>query len=218
MIVALDVESGREALELARGLKDFAGCLKVGPRLVLREGPGLVRELAQLAPVFLDHKFFDIPSVMEASLRAAFDIGVTLATVHASAGAATLKQLAKVEKELNVKRPFCVLGVTVLTSVSGDEAEINKRVSQLASDVHTSGLGGLVCSPHEVAGLKEKFPNLFYVTPGIRSSTDSMDDQSRTMTGAEALRQGASAIVVGRPILKAADPIQAAGRLLKELV
>ncbi len=219
LIVALDVDDGEEALDLAIQLRDVAGCFKVGPRLVLRHGPELVEELSTFAPVFLDHKFYDIPSVMEASLRAAFDMGVTLATVHASAGAETLRQLAGLQKELSLIRPFCILGVTVLTSVKAENAEIlQNQIRALAKTVAECGIGGLVCSPHEVAGLKALYPNLFYVTPGIRSATDNMDDQKRTMSAQEALKQGSSAVVVGRPILKAADPIRAAQNLLSELV
>lgn len=215
IIVALDIDDGREALSLARGMKDLAGCFKIGPRLVLRYGPEFVKELVSIGPVFLDHKFYDIPSTMEASLRATFDLGITLTTIHSSVGSETLMHLARVEKELNQKRPFCVLAVTVLTSTKLDGPS---KVQALASSVAASGTGGLVCSPHEVANLKASHPHLFYVTPGIRSSTDAMDDQQRTMSAADAIKQGASAIVVGRPILKANDPIRAVQNLLSELV
>lgn len=221
LIVALDVDDPSDALALAKQLRDSAGCYKVGPRLVLRSGPGLVRELAQIAPVFLDHKFYDIPSTMEGALRAAFDMGVTLATVHGSAGEETLRHLAVLQNELNEKRPFCILGVTVLTSVAtttdSERRAVADRINDLAGQVSRSGIGGLVCSPHEVAALKAKYPHLFFVTPGIRSAQDNMDDQQRTMSAGEAVRLGASGIVVGRPIYKSKDPANSARSILSEL-
>ncbi|HEX4922576.1 MAG TPA: orotidine-5'-phosphate decarboxylase [Bdellovibrionales bacterium] len=221
LIVALDLDEPAEALAMAKQLRDSAGCFKVGPRLILRSGPGLIQELAQMAPVFLDFKFYDIPSTMEGALRAAFDMGVTLATIHASAGEETLKHLAGVQRELNKKRPFGILGVTVLTSVAArTEAEkksVTDRISDLAGQVSSSGIAGLVCSAHEVAALRAKHPNLFFVTPGIRSAQDSLDDQQRTMTAGEAIRHGSSGIVVGRPIYRSPNPAQAARSILSEL-
>jgi orotidine-5'-phosphate decarboxylase len=222
LIVALDVDDADQALALAKKLRGVAGAYKIGPRLVLRhQGPKLVEDLSTLGPVFLDHKFYDIPNTVEYSLRAAFDMGITMATVHASMGLEALKKLKTLEDELNKKRPFLILSVTVLTSVQADTPkeieDVKRRVKSLTSDVAASGLRGLVCSPHELAMLHETDSKMFFVTPGIRSSKDFLNDQKRVMSAAEARRNGASAVVVGRPILEAKDPVAYARELLAEM-
>ena len=223
LIVALDVDSAEEALALATLLKDRAGALKVGPRLCMRYGSDLVRKLAEQAPVFVDNKYLDIPSTVDAAVRATFESGATLATVHAWNGRETLEKLAKTEKELNAKRPFKILAVTILTSFSpetlppGFSTDIATSVENLAKLTLLSGLSGLVCSPHEVAKLRAQSADAYLVTPGVRLPDDEKGDQKRIETPAEAIRKGASALVVGRPIIAAVNPQDAADRIIASI-
>lgn len=215
LMVALDVDRDTEAEKLADALGDVAGCLKLGPRLIHRYGESLVRKLAAQAPVFVDCKFFDIPSTMEAAVRATFEAGATFTTVHAMAGPTALRRLAAVEAELNRERPFKILAVTILTSWGDQDfsaifrsAPVVDQVRTLASEVRAAGLTGLVCSPHELDVLQGE--GHYLVTPGVRLPDAAADDQTRIMTPAEAVRRGASAFVVGRPIIQAANPREAA--------
>lgn len=215
LMVALDVDSDVEAERLADALQGVAGCLKLGPRLIHRYGEGFVRRMAAKAPVFVDCKFFDIPSTMEAAIRASFAAGATFATIHAMAGATALKRLAEIEAELNRERPFKILAVTILTSWSEKDfseiyrkAPILDQVTQLAKEVKRAGLSGLVCSPLELSALQGQ--GLYLVTPGVRLPEEAADDQTRIMSPEDVLKSGASAFVVGRPIVKAADPRAAA--------
>jgi orotidine-5'-phosphate decarboxylase len=215
LMVALDVDSEAEVERLVAELADVAGCFKLGPRLIHRYGENLVRRISQNTPVFVDCKFFDIPSTMEAAIRATFQAGATFATIHAMAGPTALKHLAHVEAELNQQRPFKILAVTILTSwgdhdFSGiyQSRPVLAHVRTLAEEVKAAGLTGLVCSPHELESLQDL--GLYLVTPGVRLDSDSSDDQNRIMTPTAAIRKGASAFVVGRPIVKAASPREAA--------
>ena len=229
IMVALDVDSIDECLRIAELLtsQDHAekvGALKVGPRLCMRYGAKLVQRLSELAPVFVDNKYFDIPSTMESAIRATFEAGATLATVHASAGREALCQLAKVEAELNQVRPFKILGVTILTSFSQETlapntnaVSISVQVKQLAQLVVESGLNGLVCSPQEAELLRKTSPSSFLVTPGVRMPGDPAGDQLRISTPAEALQKGATALVVGRSIIESSDPVAALSKILSSI-
>lgn len=215
LILALDVDTRDQALNIADGLSEIVGGFKLGPRLCLRYGMDFVKEMAQRGPIFLDNKHFDIPSTMEAAVRASFDAGASLVTVHALSGKEALSRLAAVEKELNQQRPFKVLCVTILTSWDQSSLppnmkaqEISSHVTDLVSLVQGAGLSGVVCSPHELDLLQNK--DLYLVTPGIRFSMQDSDDQKRIMGPKEALRKGASALVVGRPILEASNIREAA--------
>ena len=222
LFVALDVDAGDLALELARRLSPLGCGFKIGPRLLMRFGSELIQKLATLGPVFVDCKFLDIPSTMDAAIRASFDAGASFASIHAWAGPAALAKMAEVERDLNKSRPFRILAVTILTSFSkeglpppANQFGIAQQVQQLAESVAQNGLSGLVASGHEVAVLKARFPHLFYVVPGIRSASDAVDDQRRTMSASQAFEAGASALVVGRPILQAADPVRATESILE---
>lgn len=215
IIVALDVDSRDQALKLADDLADVVGGFKVGPRLCLRYGQEFIQDIAARGPVFMDNKHFDIPSTMEAAVRASFAAGASLVTVHALSGREALTKMALLEKELNQLRPFKILAVTILTSwdessVPGNlkEQKISDHVVELAQLVKSSGMSGLVCSPHELDLLQNQ--GLYLVTPGIRFSMDSLGDQKRVMGPHEAIQNGASALVVGRPIIGAANPRETA--------
>ena len=225
IIVALDVDQAQKALDLARSLKDCVGAFKIGPRLLLRSGGGLIKDLANLAPVFVDQKFYDIPSTMQGAVQACFDQGARFVTVHASSGLTALKCLSLLEKQLQQKRSFHILSVSILTSFSDQNLIPNMKSLSLLDHVKIlvdltveSGLSSVVCSPLEVRTIKKAYPHLNIITPGIRlQKTDGADDQHRTMTPLEAIENGASALVIGRPIIHSEDPRQTTLQILKTL-
>jgi orotidine-5'-phosphate decarboxylase len=217
LFVALDVDSEKEALRIADLTSSYVGGYKVGPRLVVRYGQALLSQLAKKAPLFIDNKYFDIPSTMEGAIRASFEVGASYATIHAQAGKEAMSRLAAVEKELNQERPFKILAVTILTSFTHETlptilkpASISEMVLELAKTTTQSGLSGLVCSPEEVKMLRQKFPEAFLLVPGIRMPGNDLGDQKRVADPAVAIQSGASALVVGRPICQADNPAQAA--------
>jgi orotidine-5'-phosphate decarboxylase len=216
LCVALDVDSGDQALQLAKDLGDIVGGFKVGPRLILRHGPSIIGKISKHGPVFLDMKYFDIPSTMVSAARASFDAGAKLITVHAQAGVRALSELAKLEEEYNKTGKVKILCVTILTSFDSvtlpailRDQPIDQHVFELVKLVQMSGLTGIVCSPHELETLQE-FNNMYYVTPGIRGadlkSLGSNQDQKRVMSAKEAVQLGANGIVVGRPIIESKNP------------
>lgn len=227
LIIALDVDSSDDCFRLANELREQAGAFKVGPRLCMRYGAGLVANLAEIAPVFVDNKYLDIPSTVDAAVRASFEAGATLATVHAWNGAETLKLLAQTERELNKIRPFKILAVTILTSFTDETLppgfakapaqSIEQSVEALAKLTIDSKLDGLVCSPREVSKLRALHPGAFLVTPGVRLPTDDIGDQKRVETPAQAIRLGSSALVVGRPIIAADSPADAARKVIASI-
>lgn len=215
LMLALDHDDPVFIEKLTEDLSDVVGCFKLGPRMAYRMGEIWTRKIAERAPLFIDCKFFDIPSTMESSVRTAFELGATFVTVHAMAGPEALKRLAEVEKELSQKRPFKILNVTILTSWDQNsfspnfiQATPQKHVEILVDQVRAAGMDGIVCSPHELSFLKNR--DLYLVTPGIRLELQETQDQKRVMGPAEALKAGASAFVVGRPILQATNPREAA--------
>ncbi len=215
--LALDLDSPKEALDLAQKVLPYVGGFKIGPRLAFRGGPELTRSLAKLAPLFIDFKFFDIPSTMVAAVEACAEVGAHYVTVHAAAGPTALEALQKIK---SVK----ILAVTVLTSFTQEtlpnflrQIPIAQQVEELARLTIESGIQGLVCSPHEVKNLRQKFSQSFLVTPGIRLDEDQKNDQSRTLTPQQAMAEGASCLVIGRPILSAADPVAKAKMIFESL-
>lgn len=226
--LALDVDQPAEAMTIAQELRGQIGVIKVGPRLT-NVNSEIVSDLAMLGPVFVDHKYFDIPSTMDAAVRSAFESGASFVTIHAAAGKTALKTLAKIEQELNKKRPFRLLAVTVLTSFTSEDfppfsqsISIEKQVNELAKLSFESGIDGIVCSPHEIESVRKVNSNAFIVTPGIRSKSDVAsnrggDDQNRTLSASEALRKGANLLVIGRPIVKATDRRVALENILSDI-
>ncbi|MFZ3230473.1 MAG: orotidine-5'-phosphate decarboxylase [Pseudobdellovibrio sp.] len=218
LILALDVDTKDDAQKILDHVGDLVGGIKLGPRLVYRYGASIVTEFAEIAPVFVDNKYYDIPSTMEAAVRATFDAGATLVTVHALAGLEALTKLSQLEVELNRIRPFKILAVTILTSWEKSSLpenfhswSIENHVRSLSQLVYRSGLRGLVCSGHELEFISQK--NFFKVIPGIRLLSNELGvqgshDQKRVMTPKEAIKAGANALVVGRAILKSNNPRQ----------
>jgi orotidine-5'-phosphate decarboxylase len=231
LLVALDVESAGEALAIATELREVAGGFKVGSRLFTAEGPSLVRRLvADGHRVFLDLKFHDIPNTVAQAVEAAVMTGAWMINVHASGGAAMMRAAlqAGTDAATRLGRPVPLLiGVTVLTSMDrptlaqvGVTRPLLDQVVELARLTRAAGLHGVVASPLETATIREACgPDFTIVTPGIRggSAGGDMNDQSRTMGPAEAIRAGASYIVVGRPIVAAADRRAAAMTIADEL-
>ncbi len=213
IIVALDYAASADALQMADQL-DPARCrLKVGKELFTREGPQIVKQLqARDFDIFLDLKFHDIPNTTAAACAAAADLGVWMVNVHALGGR---RMMEAARAALNASQTL-LIGVTVLTSMeSADLAEIGIKkspgelVARLADLAHQSGLDGLVCSAHEAEAMRASYGDDFcLVTPGVRPLGVETDDQRRTMTPREALNGGASYLVVGRPITKAANPLE----------
>lgn len=224
IFVALDVDSAEKAIELVKETRAFVGGFKVGPRLSLRYGEPLLKEISRHGSLFIDNKYFDIPSTMEAAVRASFDTGANFCTIHAQAGPEALTRLAAVERELSAQRPFRLLAVTVLTSFKQETLSpinraqpIAEQVAALTQNVLDCGLTGIVCSPDEVENLRAKFPSAFLVTPGVRLSHEDRGDQKRVADPVTALRRGASALVVGRPIYDSLEPALAAKTYYEEI-
>lgn len=214
VILALDLPSGDAALRLLDRVPGVRW-VKVGSILMTREGPPLVRALVGRGlRVFLDLKWHDIPNTVSSAAAAARDLGVSMATVHASGGTAMLNAAATAAgAELGI------VGVTVLTSfdsasyaraVGRDAVELTAEVRRLAASAAAAGLRGVVCSPHEIAAVRPVFPSGgWVVVPGIRRAGDAAGDQRRAAAPADAARAGATHLVVGRPILAADDPARA---------
>jgi len=229
IIVALDVATADEALRLAEMLAPVCGGFKVGKELFTAVGPEIVRRIRGLgALVFLDLKFHDIPNTVAKAVVAAVQLDVQMLTVHASGGMEMLQAAEQAAqqtaRQLGRAAPL-VLGVTVLTSLDGSvlsqvgvNPDVSLQVRRLANLAHQSGLRGLICSPREVAELRQMLPaSMQLVIPGIRSQTAPPDDQKRTLTPREAVALGANWLVIGRPICAAKDPRAAAEQILQEI-
>jgi orotidine-5'-phosphate decarboxylase len=220
LLVALDVDNAIEAIEMSARLQHRVGGVKIGSHLFTAEGPALVRRMVDLGQrVFLDLKFHDIPNTVAGAVKSATKLGVWMMTVHASGGFEMLKaaKRAAVETAAAQNRPApLVVAVTVLTSLNdaslleiGVNRSMERQVEAMAALAEKAGLDGVVASPHELRVLRQRFPAMTIVTPGIRASSAPSDDQSRTLSARDALAAGATYIVVGRPIIAAADPRQA---------
>jgi len=228
LLVALDVDTVRQARELARVLRGAVGGFKIGSRLFTSEGPAFVEELAARGDrLFLDLKFHDIPHTVAGAVGAATRLGVWMVNVHAAGGSTMMRaarDAAHEEAAKRSQRPPLVIAVTMLTSLSqetlgeiGVSDAMTSQVGRLAALAQTSGLDGVVASPQEIDLIRRRCGDRFtIVTPGIRGAADKKGDQSRTLTAAEALAAGATYLVVGRPIVAAADPRTAAERIAAE--
>jgi len=218
LIIALDVDNISQAEKLAELLKSDVKIFKVGSRLFTSEGPAVIDMInSKGCKVFLDLKYYDIPSVIADAVRIAGEKKVFAVTVHASGGGDMMKMVSA----LKVKPQ--IWGVTVLTSFDKDNLkeigvpkEIGEQVESLAKLAKASGLDGVVCSAQEIDIIK-KIGGLKIIVPGIRMSGDAKSDQKRTLTPAEARQKGADYIVVGRSIIKSEDPLASARTILREI-
>jgi orotidine-5'-phosphate decarboxylase len=216
IIIALDYPAIAPALALAERLQPELCRLKVGKELFTATGPALLEQLMKRGfEIFLDLKFHDIPNTTARACKAAAALGVWMVNVHALGGRKML-EAAREAVDSSAHRPK-LIAVTMLTSMAQEDlagiginatpAEMVLRLAILARD---SGLDGVVCSAQEAALLRRQCGNEFcLVTPGIRPAQASLDDQSRVMTPLAALQAGSSYLVIGRPITKAVDPLQA---------
>ena len=224
LIVALDVPDAASAAKLVGQLEKSCQWFKVGLELFVAAGPAVIEPLvARGHSVFLDLKLHDIPNTVAGAVRSATALGVRMMTLHAAGGPA---MLAAARAALDgVEDAPELLAVTVLTSMDQDQMNAvglgrppAEQVELLARMGMEAGIRGFVCSPREVASLRALTgPEGVLVIPGIRPAGAAVGDQKRIATPAEALRQGASYLVVGRPITQAADPAEAAEAILEEM-
>jgi len=231
LLVALDVDTRARALHLVDSLKDIAGGFKVGNQLFTLEGPDLVRALAARgARVFLDLKYHDIPNTVAQAVAAAVQTGAWMVNLHTSGGVPMMQDAVRAGRDAAQQRGCpapLVIGVTVLTSMNqavlretGVERPLLDQVIALARLAQSAGLDGVVASAQETAAIRAACgADFIIVTPGIRgaSAGSVKGDQVRTMGPAEAVRAGATYIVVGRPIIAASDPRAAAQAIVEEL-
>ena len=222
LIVAFDLPSGQEALAMAGRLSGLRWA-KIGPVLFGREGPALIKEFTQRGiSVFLDLKWHDIPNIVASAVTAAGELGVSMTTVHCLGGRTMLSAAAQAAGP-----DLALVGVTVLTSHDAAELEgilgrgvpdVGFEAERLARTALQAGLRGVVTSGQEIGLLREALgPEPWIVVPGIRAAGDPAGDQVRTIEPAEAVRRGATHLVVGRPITGARDPLAAYQRLLEAL-
>jgi len=220
LIVGLDLPTVREAEQVVAALDGVAGFYKVGFQLALAGGVELARDLiADGKKIFLDMKLLDIPNTVAKGVEAAARLGVSMLTVHAYPGAMVAAAKAAQGTDLTL------LAVTVLTSMDADdlreagygetpEALVRRRAAQ----AREAGMGGIVCSAAEAQAVREIVgPGMAVVTPGVRPAGGDRHDQKRVLTPVEALRAGASHLVVARPIVAASSPRQAAKTILAEM-
>ena len=226
LIVALDVQTRAEAVEKVKAIGDGVGFYKIGLELFTAEGPNVVKAVKDLGKrVFLDLKFHDIPRTVERAVRSGGKLGVDLMTIHSVGGRAMIRAAADAAAEFGEARPR-ILAVTVLTSLdAGDLADIGvagrtpaDQVRAMASFATENGADGLVCSPMEVGALSRALKaGTLFITPGVRPAGSAVGDQKRVATPADAVRDGSTHLVVGRPILAAADPVAAARAIRAEM-
>lgn len=231
LIVALDVDTLEEAERLLDLLAPAVGLFKVGSRLFTARGPAAAAAVKKRGKrLFLDLKFHDIPNTVAGAVAAAVDLGVDMLTVHTTGGEAMLRACLAAggerARDLGRERP-ALLGVTVLTSLDqatlrsvwGMEGRsLEEEVISLAQMAKEAGIDGVVASPREIRSVKECCGHQFtVVTPGIRPGQGGSDDQVRTMTPGEAIALGADYLVVGRPIVRATDPLDAANAIVREM-
>jgi orotidine-5'-phosphate decarboxylase len=223
LAVALDLPTEHEALKLVDRLGQTCQWFKVGMELYYAAGNSIVQQLRDRGfNVFLDLKLHDIPNTVAGAVRSATHAGASLLTIHAAGGAAMMQAAAEAASAPGSPR---LLAVTVLTSMDANElagigitASPAEQVLRLAKLAQASGIDGFVCSPEEVAALrKQTGRNTLLVIPGIRPTGSAIGDQKRIATPAQAIAHGASMLVVGRPIIRAADPAQAAQAILQEI-
>jgi orotidine-5'-phosphate decarboxylase len=224
LVVALDFPAAAAALAMVDRLEGRCSWFKVGLELYLATGPSIVETLRNRGyNVFVDLKLHDIPNTVAGAVRTLSSVGTNLLTIHAAGGCPMVT--AAVEAAARFENGPEIVAVTVLTSL---DAQLLNQVGvpespaaqalRLAKMAHAAGVAGMVCSPHEASMLRVYLgPRGLLVVPGIRPSGSPADDQNRTATPATALQDGASLLVVGRPITQAANPAAATDSILHEI-
>ncbi|HEY3305167.1 MAG TPA: orotidine-5'-phosphate decarboxylase [Candidatus Binatia bacterium] len=229
LILALDVEDLDRVKATLKLLAGEVGMFKVGKQLFTHAGPQAVKLIQEMdGEVFLDLKFHDIPTTVAKAAIEATRLGVKMFNVHASGSLAMMRQTAKevnrVCRQESLRKPI-MLAVTVLTSLNdsdlkkvGVTGEVADQVVRLALLSQKAGMDGVVAAPNEVSEIRAACGRRFViVTPGIRLQKSKRDDQKRVMTPADAVRAGVDYIVVGRPIMEAADPVNVAREIIAEM-
>lgn len=215
VIVALDYETKKEAMQLVDQIDPSLCRLKVGKEMFTTLGTEFVKELQRRNfDVFLDLKFHDIPNTVARAVRSAADLGVWMVDMHASGGLRMMEAAKKILEPYGKDAPI-LIAITVLTSMEevdllqiGVNTSPEEHVIRLARLSQRAGLDGVVCSPQEVEILRQRCGNEFkLVTPGIRPEGSQLGDQRRVMTPREAINAGSDYLVIGRPITQAADPV-----------
>jgi orotidine-5'-phosphate decarboxylase len=220
IFVAIDTRDVHRAAAIARDVRGVAGGMKLGLEFFLANGhEGVLRVAERGMPVFLDLKLHDIPNTVAKAVEAIAPLAPAILTVHA-AGGREMMTAAKAAAPAGTK----VVGVTVLTSldsadlaktgIAGTPADQVKRLTELAVE---AGIDGIVCSGEEVAAARDIWPEGFFVVPGVRPQGADVADQKRVVTPIDALNDGASVLVIGRPITGAADPAQAIREIAESL-
>jgi orotidine-5'-phosphate decarboxylase len=220
IFVAIDTPDVHRAAALAREVRDVAGGVKLGLEFFCANGEDGVRRIAEgELPIFLDLKFHDIPNTVGKAVAAIARLEPAIITVHAAGGRAMM-EAAKAAAPADTK----VVGVTVLTSLDADDlASIGiddrpaEQVRRLAELARTAGIDGIVCSGEEVSAARAAWPEGFFVVPGVRPAGGNVADQKRVVTPRQALDDGASVLVIGRPITGAPDPAQAIADIVASL-
>lgn len=222
LVVALDFDDARDALNMAGALRGHVSWVKVGLELFISEGPRVIQSLKGLGfKVFLDLKLYDIPNTVRGAALAAAGSGADMMTLHLGGGRRMCQ--AAVEAMAGREHKPLLMGVTVLTSFAegelpGCSMPLGDFAKMLASEAAAWGLNGVVCSGHEAATIKKSDPALLCLTPGIRLAGSGGDDQRRVMTPAQAVRNGSDFLVVGRPITRAEHPAAVADAVQAEIL
>lgn len=232
LIIALDLPTGEEAIAMAEQLAPLGVSFKVGMQLYYAEGIQVIEEVQSFqpdTPVFVDLKLHDIPNTVARAAESLVTQGVGFFNVHCTGGKAMMAgavEAARARAQLLRRPKPIVIGVTVLTSweeqafqtelkVSDDTTAYAVHLAQLAKE---AGLDGVVCSPQEAAKIRAACgPDFLLVTPGVRPASSASNDQARFLTPAQAIAEGATHLVVGRPVTAAPDPVAAAKAILNEM-
>jgi len=205
IFVACDVSSQREILDLLELIHEDISGIKIGLQYITQRTPEEIRELSRFKkPIFYDGKFFDIKNTLVESIRSLKDLNVSYATLHLLNGLDALKAANQTAQEINLN----LLGVSILTSFNDEDLKslgfrnkVKDQVKELIKIAMEANLYGVICSPLEVRMIKEIAPKLKCFTPGIRVG-NTKDDQKRTMTANEAIKEGSDCLIIGRPITK----------------
>jgi orotidine-5'-phosphate decarboxylase len=228
IIVALDTPLIHEALRLVSLLKNKVHAFKIGPQLLYRQGliEGAIRIRTQGVQTFIDMKFHDIPKTVEESVLGIRPLSPSMFTVHALGGVEMLKAAVNANNNAwlaDINNKPMVLAVTILTSIDQNiwwdmfnGFSMSRAFDNLIDIAADAEVDGVVCSGHEVAKIKQFYPYLKTVVPGIRFEKES-DDQKRVMTPKEAIAAGADYLVIGRPIVQAEDPVQVVDQILEDI-
>jgi len=225
LIVALDVSSTADVIRTVERLGDSVAFYKIGLELFSAEGPDVVRAVKGRGKrVFLDLKLHDIPRTVERAVAAGAALGVDLMTLHAAGGKAMIRAAQDAARACGAQAPK-LLAVTVLTSLDpsdladlGVGRDMQAQVEALGRLACANGADGIVCSPREVAHMRAALgAGALLVTPGVRPAGAALGDQKRVATPGQAVRDGSTHLVVGRPILEAADPCAAARAIAEEM-